>query len=323
MNKSLTLLGLDPLLLGGGHAYPLGFIGTFNLPEISSYIGILPVMGLIGLLARRHRRCPRGRPVVDLVRHLGRRPLPHLGRLHPRGPSRLRHPPLQPPAAAEPQPARGRPGPGRHLRHLGGPHVHPGIAGAGPRAGPLTAGREARAAEATAAEAEPTGEARGRGTDERGRQWTSDVVLPLVPVAAVLALQLTLLAGGPWLHHLMHVPGVVTRSTLWPLDRRPHHPERHRRRRRSASCSAGTASGAGCRLLLVALVVLDLAVFNVGIQSTPDPGAASSARAPRPTGWRPWWRPRAKARPAACTGSGCSTPTASTPSRPTGSGNPT
>ncbi len=58
MNKSLTLLGLDPLVLGGSHQWPLGFIGTFNLPEISSYIGILPVMGLIGLLARRHRRSP-------------------------------------------------------------------------------------------------------------------------------------------------------------------------------------------------------------------------------------------------------------------------
>ena len=58
MNKSLTILGLDPLLLGGAHNFPLGFVGTFNLPEISSYIGILPVMALLGLLAARHRRAP-------------------------------------------------------------------------------------------------------------------------------------------------------------------------------------------------------------------------------------------------------------------------
>ena len=138
MNKSFTILGFDPLILGGSHRVPFGFIGTFNLPEISSYIGILPVMALFGLLARRHRRA-RSRPMVDLVRRPRRRSLPGLGRLHPGGPPRLRHPPLQPPAPLQPQPPRGRPGPGRHLRHLDRPHVHtadrrrPGPAGSGRR----------------------------------------------------------------------------------------------------------------------------------------------------------------------------------------------
>ena len=56
MNKSLTLLGLDPLLLGTSGNFPLHFFATYSLTEVSSYIGIMPVMGLLGLLARRHRR---------------------------------------------------------------------------------------------------------------------------------------------------------------------------------------------------------------------------------------------------------------------------
>ena len=68
MNKSLTLLGLDPLYLGTSGGFPLHFFATYSLPEVSSYIGIMPLMGVLGLLARRFRRRPRGAAVVDLVR---------------------------------------------------------------------------------------------------------------------------------------------------------------------------------------------------------------------------------------------------------------
>ncbi|MDE3085335.1 MAG: hypothetical protein KGJ77_01105, partial [Acidobacteriota bacterium] len=61
MNKSLTVLLVDPLLLGGGHAVPLGYVGTFNLDEVCGYVGIVPLMAVCGLLARRHRRSPEAR----------------------------------------------------------------------------------------------------------------------------------------------------------------------------------------------------------------------------------------------------------------------
>ncbi len=61
MNKSLTLLGLDPLYLGTSGGFPLHFFATYSLPEVSSYIGIMPLMGVLGLLARRFRRRPEAR----------------------------------------------------------------------------------------------------------------------------------------------------------------------------------------------------------------------------------------------------------------------
>ncbi len=119
------------------------------------------------------------------------------------------------------------------------------------------------------------------GTGDRWRRhwpdgWTSDVVLPLVPPVAVVGLQLTLLAGGPWFPHLLHVPGNVTRSTLWPLVALLTVPS-------AIAAWAGWIVvrrrhlGRRLPVLLVALVVADLAVFNIGVQSTPDPHGASSA----------------------------------------------
>jgi len=278
MNKSLTVLGLDPLLLGGGHDYPPGILGTFNLPEISSYIGILPVMGLIGLLARRHRRSPEAgqwwiwyvilgaglfltwggfTPVAHLFYDI---PLFNRQRLLSRN---LLEVDL---ALAVIFAA--------WLDRVFTPVI---VA----RPGRAVNGDESTAP-ATAPATAPGTDERGtdeRGTDERGRRWTSDVVLPLIPVMAVLALQLTLIAGGPWLYHFMHVPGQVTRSTMWPLVA-------------YLSIPSAIAIGAGLLLvyrqrlrrrlpaLLVALVLLDLAVFNLGIQSVPDAAAANSTNSP-------------------------------------------
>jgi hypothetical protein len=283
MNKSLTILGLDPLLLGGAHQWPLSFIGTFNLPEISSYIGILPVMGLLGLLARRHRRSSEAGQwwiwYVILVVGLfltwgGFTPVAHLfydiplfnrQRLLSRNllevdlalavifafwVDRMFTPAIDAAAVANAAVANAAVEPAA---------VEP-------------------AAAQTAAFDTPTGRRHGGR-----RRWTSDVVLPLVPPMAVVGLQVTLLAGGPWFPRLLHVPDAVTRATLAPLILVLTVPSL------VAVSAAGLVIGRrrlGRRLpaLLIAVLVVDLAVFNAGIQGTPDPhdaSAASSATANR------------------------------------------
>ncbi|HEY5251524.1 MAG TPA: hypothetical protein VIJ09_07680, partial [Acidimicrobiales bacterium] len=267
MNKSLTLLGLDPLLLGAGHSWPLGFVGTFNLPEISSYIGILPVMALVGLLARRHRTSSEAgqwwiwyaivvvglfltwggfTPVAHLVYDI---PLFNRQRL-------LNRNILEVDLA---------------LAVLFAVWVDrmfsPAIASAGARA-------DDGATEApVVGNAVPVKEARRWRWWPAG--WTSDVVLPLLPPAAVVLLQLVLLIGGPWFPHLLHVPGLVTRQRLLPLVAVLTVPS-------VIAVCAGVLVVRRSRLgrylpaLLIALVVVDLIVFNAGIQSLPDPHDASS-----------------------------------------------
>ena len=257
MAKSLTVLGLDPLLLGGGHSFPATYVGSYNLPEVSSYIGILPVMALVGLLARRHRRHPEAPQWwiwyviagIGLVFAWGGyTPLGHLlynlpfynrQRLLNRNllevdlalavlfAAWVDHMFLVGRSPPEPAPDDGRAPWWRRIPGPGG--------------------------------------------------WRSDVVLPLLPPLAVVALQAVMLAGGAWLPHLMHVPVPVTRASLWSLAlfltvpsvvalgaawlvvRRQH---------------LARAAGA-----LTALLVLDLAVFNVVGQVTPDPQAATNGHA--------------------------------------------
>ncbi len=273
MNKSLTVLGLDPLVLGGAHRWPLGFVGTFNLPEISSYIGILPVMGLFGLLARRHRRAPEAgqwwiwyaivvvglfltwggfTPVAHLLYDI---PLFNRQRLLNRN---LLEVDLALAVIF-----------GIWVDRMFTPLI--GAPGTSDRsAGPGTQ----LASPAPLPVATTTKPGRPRRWWPPG--WTSDVVLPLLPPAGVVALQLTLLVGGPWFPHLLHVPVAVTRASLWPLIAMLTVPS-------AIAVWAGwivvRRSRLGRRLpaLLVALLVVDLAVFNAGIQSTPDPGGASSA----------------------------------------------
>lgn len=257
MNKSLTILGLDPLLLGGGHSFPIGYFATYNLSEVSSYIGILPVMALVGLLARRHRRSPEAgqwwiwyvilavalvmcwggfTPVGHLLYKI---PLFNRQRLLNRNlldvdlslavifavwvdQMFVRPAPASPPPATAPDPGA------------------------------------------------PSG---------RRRRWTSDVVLPLVPPLAVVGLQVVLLAGGTWFPHFLHVPGPVTRSTLWPLVAFLSIPS-------AIAVAAGAAVVLRRRLsrrvpaLLVGLMVIDLLVFNATVQMTPDRTAATSSTSP-------------------------------------------
>jgi len=246
MNKSLTVLLLDPLLLGGAHSAPLTYVGTYNLAEISGYVGILPVMAALGLLARRHRRHPEAAQwwiwyviaVVGVVLVWGGfTPVGHLEHLIPlynrqRLLSRnwmevdlalvvlfaawVDHMLLEP-----------RPAPVGVRRH--GSH-----------------------------------------------RWSSDVVLPLLPVVAVVVLQVILVAGGPWLLHFMHVPQPVSYGVLWEQGLLLTVPS-------AIALAAGWLVLRGPRLgrrvgpLVVVVVVADLFFFNAMAQTDPQVGTAVAA----------------------------------------------
>ena len=273
MNKSLTILGLDPMLLGGDHVFPLSYYGTYNLPEVSSYVGILPVMAAFGLLARRHRRSPEAGSWwiwyviggVGLVLTWGSfTPLSHvLYDLPLFNRQRLL---------------------ARNLllvdlsltvllaiwvdRTFRRPVPDPDD----PAPAPASATASATVKVTATASASVTG---GDGAPARHRRLTSDVVLPLVPVAAVVALQLVLLAGGSWFPHVLHVPGPVTRATLLPLVAYLSIPT-------AIALAAGALVVLRGRLralapvLLATVVVADLVVFNVDVQLAPNPEAANS-----------------------------------------------
>jgi hypothetical protein len=253
MNKSLTVLGLDPLLLGGAHSFPLAFLGTFNLPEISSYIGILPVMGLVGLLARGHRRAPEAGQwwiwYVILIVGLfltwgGFTPLAHL---------------------FYDIPVFNR----QRLLNRNLLEVDLALAVI------FATWVDRMFTPLTGAAPVDTVSVDFVSVDRGARRWTSDIVLPLVPVVGVIALQVTLLAGGPWFDHLIHVPGAVTRSSLWPLIAALSLPS-------TIAVGAGLLVRYRARLrhrlpaLLIAVMVVDLAVFNIGIQSVPDKSDAGT-----------------------------------------------
>ncbi len=268
MNKSLTVLGLDPLLLGTSGGFPLHFFGTYSLAEVSSYVGIMPLMGVVGLLARRWRRHAEARrwriwygvlalglvvtwggftPLGHIFFHI---PLFNRQRLLARNL-------LEVDLAVAVLFAT-------WLDHM--LLARPAPAGA---TGPPDAREEA-----------PTSEWRAGVGWRRGlpgpRGWRSDVVLPLVPPALVIALQVVLLIGGTWLPHFMHVPGHVTRSSLWPLVAFLTIPSAIAavamwlvlQRQRLARLMA--------RLVTVVLLV-DLALFNGFTQGSPDPDGATSA----------------------------------------------
>ena len=118
MNKSLTVLGLDPLLLGTSGLFPLHFYATYSLAEVSSYIGIMPVMGLVGLLARRHRRSAEAHRWWIWYAVGGHRAGADLGWVHSLRPRPVPPAAVQPPAPAVAQPLGGRPGIGRAVRDL-------------------------------------------------------------------------------------------------------------------------------------------------------------------------------------------------------------
>jgi hypothetical protein len=255
MNKSLTVLGLDPFLLGTSNKFPVPYFATYNIPEVASYIGILPLMGLFGLLARRHRRSPEARRwwiwygIVALGLALSWGDFTPLGHLFFQLPLFNRQRLLS-----------------RNLLEVDlGVAVlfatwvdHMFLAPSPLPDAPVVAS--------------PSGWWR-RLPGPGG--WRSDIVLPLVPAAAVIGLQIVMIAGGTWFPHFLHVPGNVTRSSLWPLAAFLTIPTA------LASCGAWLVlrrrqlARYMARLLTV-LMVVDLAVFNVFTQGASDPEGATT-----------------------------------------------
>jgi hypothetical protein len=260
MNKSLTVLSLDPTLLGGAHSYPTYYFATFNLPEVSSYVGIMAVMALVGLLARRHWRSADARNwrIWYLILAIGL--VLTWGNFTPLGPLEF-HLPLYDSQRLL----------SRNLLEvdlaasvLFGVWVDrmfgPAIAAARP-------GRADAGADVEPAPPPPRWRVPGP------RAWRSDVVLPLIPVVLVVGLQVAMLAGGTWFPHLIHVPGPVNGGQMRSLALFLSIPS-------ALAVAAGwlvvrrRALGRRLPALLTALLVADLALFNVVIQGFPSPNTA-------------------------------------------------
>ncbi len=247
MNKSLTLLGLDPMLLGTAHNLPISYLGTYNLPEVSSYIGIMPIMGVLGLLASRYRRSEHAPQLriwwVVLILGL----LLAWGSFTPLG-HVLAHLPLY-----------------NRQRLLARNLLEVDLAAAVLFAFWLDL--------AMLRSDRPT------VRPQLWRRWPAGIVLALVAPVAVVALQVVLLAGGTWLPHLMHVPRRhITRHSLVPLVALAGVPS-------ALSVAAAAILLARRRLgryLVAALVVLtvaDLGTFNAMDQQYPETGTAVQAQA--------------------------------------------
>jgi hypothetical protein len=281
MNKSMTLLGLDPALLGVDHPEPTAYFGTYNLAEVSGYIGIMAAMGFVGLLARRHRRSPDARTWWIWYAIAGLGLLLCWGDFTPLG-HVFFHVPLF-----------------NRQRLLSRNLLEVDLALAVLFA--TWVDRMLLAPQPSTSVAPPSDEAdrtprHGQGRHRQGRHrqgdregwwrrlpgpggWRSDVVLPLLPALAVVGLQVVLLAGGAWLPDLMHAPGPVSRSSLWSLVTFLSIPS-------AIALAAAWLVVRRDRLrrympaLLFGLLVLDLAVFNFTVQNGPDPRTAASATTP-------------------------------------------
>lgn len=277
MNKSLTVLGLDPLVLGTSGVFPLHFFATYSLPEVSSYVGIMPLMGVFGLLARRHRRHPDSSrwwvwyviAILGLVLSWGGfTPLGHVFFHLPlfNRQRLLSRNILEVDLAIAVLFAT-------WVDHMllsrsPGEASSPAVA---PDAQPDVAPDAQRSA---APDPDVSARARWWRALPGPAGWRSDIVLPLIPPLAVIGLQIVLLVGGTWLPHFMHVPGHLTRSSLWPLV---------------AFLTIPSAIAAWAmwillwrrRLtrwmprLLTTLLIVDLLLFNGFTQGAPDPQGAT------------------------------------------------
>ncbi len=122
MNKSLTVLGLDPLLLGTSGAFPLTLLRHLQPDRGVELRRHHAAHGRGGAAGPALAPARRGPAVVDLVRRARARARRHVGWVHATGPRLLPHPAVQPPAPAGPEPPRGRPGHRRAVRDLARPH---------------------------------------------------------------------------------------------------------------------------------------------------------------------------------------------------------
>ncbi len=240
MAKGLTLLILDPFALGGGHTFPAAYFGTYNLPEVSSYIGILPVMAFFGLLARRHIRSPEAKSwlvwyVIALLGLLlawgGFTPFGHV----------MYYIPLF-----------------NRQRLLNRNLVEVDLALA------VIFGTWLDTA---ILPQESTGAGRAR--------LRSEVLLALLPVAGVVGVQVAMALDGPSVVKFLGAAYPIHRSMLWPLVA---FLTLSSAICLAAGAIVVWRKHAGRRLpwLLTALVAVDLVSFNVVDQQAPDPSAATS-----------------------------------------------
>jgi hypothetical protein len=210
MAKSLLLLGVDPGILGGPHGLSTAFFGSFNLPEVSSYVGLLPVVALFAQWSRRHRRLPDATEQWPWYAMAAGGVLLALGNFTPLGHglyALLYHVPIV-----------------DHERLLNRNLLEVDLAvcvlfarwlDAGPLAEALPPfATRARRADRSVADAQSPGSARAHhsGLD------LDEAMLSLAPLALVVALQLAAIAVGPWWYQDVLGTGRVSRATLLPLD---------------------------------------------------------------------------------------------------------
>jgi len=90
-NRLLTLIA-SPFALGTNQGWPATYLGTYNFPEVTSYVGILALIAFFALLTKRWRSRPEARQwwvwyvifVVGLLSSLGNQtPFAHLMYLIP------------------------------------------------------------------------------------------------------------------------------------------------------------------------------------------------------------------------------------------------
>ena len=66
--RLITLLA-SPFILGSNQTYPGPYVGPYNFPEVTSYMGILALIGGLLALPPEVPHPARGPPLVGLVRH--------------------------------------------------------------------------------------------------------------------------------------------------------------------------------------------------------------------------------------------------------------
>ncbi len=79
LNNRLVTLLVSPFILGTNQGFPGSYAGTYNYPEVTSYMGVLALIGGCSLLLRRYRSRPEARQwwvwyvilVVGLLSSLG------------------------------------------------------------------------------------------------------------------------------------------------------------------------------------------------------------------------------------------------------------
>ena len=125
LDDRLLTLAASPFALGTNQGWPAAYAGTYNFPEVTSYVGILALIAACTLFLKRWRTRPEARQwwiwygilVIGVLSSLGgQTPFARLMYLIPG--VRQRTP-------AQPEPAPGGRGPGRPVGLVGPPHPRP------------------------------------------------------------------------------------------------------------------------------------------------------------------------------------------------------